>query len=151
MKIDVLGLGNQEAYSEQYPNITLPPTNLRQVFATNTGWVIENDVCRHIDNINPSIDLITDVSQYIRTPEKLADERIIDLQGEYFLGEQRNLKDWAERTNSSTIVRIKPLKANSAGNILFADYQPHNPNMFSFHDPSDDIPAGPEIGYSVIG
>ncbi|KAF4473520.1 hypothetical protein FAGAP_13034 [Fusarium agapanthi] len=119
--------------------------------ATNAGWVIESDVCRHIDDIDPSVDLMTDVAQYIRAPEKLTDERIIDLQGEYFLGEKRNLEGWAERSDSSTIVRIKPLKANSAGNILFADYQPHNPNVFSFHDPLDGIPAGTEIGYSVIG
>ncbi|KAF5608639.1 uncharacterized protein FSUBG_4567 [Fusarium subglutinans] len=119
--------------------------------ATNAGWVIESDVCRHIDDMDPSVDLMTDVSQYIRAPEKLTDERIIDLQGEYFLGEKRNLEGWAERSDSSTIVRVKPLKANSAGNILFADYQPHNPNVFSFHDPLDNIPAGAEIGYSVIG
>ncbi|CZR48173.1 uncharacterized protein FPRO_12783 [Fusarium proliferatum ET1] len=238
MKIDILGLGNQEAYSEQCPSVTLLPTNLfdysklrlrkqtvqadlqdhadfdsarvtaanprlydlttsqprphvsgisiswtlPQMYrwesasekqdefkaaatppnrwmvarvtrnaATNAGWVIESDVCRHIDDIDPSVDLMTDVSQYIREPKDLADERIIDLQGEYFLGEKRNLEGWVERSDSSDIVRVKPLKANSAGNILFADYQPHNPNVFSFHDPLDDIPAGTEIGYSVIG
>ncbi|RBR15961.1 hypothetical protein FVER53590_11077 [Fusarium verticillioides] len=101
--------------------------------------------------MGPSVNLMTDVSQYIRAPEKPTDERIIDLQGEYFLGEQRNLEDWAQRSDFSTVVRVKPLKANSAGNILFADYQPHNPNVFSFHDPLNDIPAGTEIGYSVIG
>ncbi|KAG9497246.1 hypothetical protein J7337_012040 [Fusarium musae] len=94
---------------------------------------------------------MTDVSQYIRAPEKPTDERIIDLQGGYFLGEQRNLEDWAQRSDFPTVVRVKPLKANSAGNILFADYQPHDPNVFSFHDPLNDIPAGTEIGYSVIG
>ncbi|KAF5692008.1 cell surface receptor IPT TIG domain-containing protein [Fusarium circinatum] len=238
MKIDLLGLGNQEAYSAQCPDVTLLPTNLfdysklrlrkqtvqadlqdhadfdsarvttvnprlydlttsqprphvsgisiswtlPQLYrwesksdkqdefstaatppnrwmvarvtrnaATNAGWVIESDVCRHIDDMEPSVDLMTDVSQYIRAPEKLTDERIIDLQGEYFLGEQRNLEGWAERSDSSTVIRVKPLKANSAGNILFADYQPHNPNVFSFHDPLGGIPAGTEIGYSVIG
>ncbi|KAK6505089.1 hypothetical protein TWF481_007011 [Arthrobotrys musiformis] len=117
---------------------------------TIAGWVIESDVYRHIDTLDPQVDLMTDVSQYIREPKDLREERAVDRQGEYFLGRQLPLKNWKEDTDSN-LLHVKPLMANSAGNILFADYQPHNPNVFSFRDPLNGVPAGAQVGYSVIG
>jgi hypothetical protein len=81
------------------------------------GRVIESDFCLHFDDMDPFVDPMTDVSQYIGAPKKLADDRIIDLQGECFSGEQRNLEGWVERTDDSNIVRVKPPKATVRASI----------------------------------
>ncbi|OJJ42376.1 hypothetical protein ASPZODRAFT_20494 [Penicilliopsis zonata CBS 506.65] len=118
--------------------------------ATNAGWVIESDVCRHIDTVDASVDLLTEAALCMAPTTGGAPSTVsLEGQGEYFLGAQRPLENWVEE--AAETVRIKPLTANGAGNVLFADYQPHNPNVFSFRDPLDGVPPGTQIGYSVVG
>lgn len=122
-----------------------PETNIPAVEA----WVIESDRLRRIGELHEDIDLQTDVSPFMDvnvksldadghekggTPSSgtgggIGDVSISD-QAEIFIGSKTPLSEWKEDSNAK---RVK-LHVLASSNPLFADYQPHNGNVFSMLD-----------------
>jgi hypothetical protein len=61
----------------------------------------------------------------------------VEQQAEVFIGNKTDATKWTEDDPRSQLVlkkRIKPLSLLNSSNQLFADYQPHNSNVFSMLD-----------------
>lgn len=94
------------------------------------GWVIESDRRRSINDLGPEIDLQVDVSPFIKPGTDVN----IPEQAEVFIGLKEDADKWTEKgDNTQGVDRVKLSLLNS-GNNLFADYQPHNSNVFSMLD-----------------
>lgn len=113
------------------------------------AWVIESDRLRRIDELHEDIDLQTDVSPFMdvniqsldvdghkreKSPESGRGSGIgnvsISDQAEIFIGCKTPLSEWNEDGQAK---RVK-LHVLASSNPLFADYQPHNGNVFSMLD-----------------
>jgi hypothetical protein len=129
-----------------------------------TGWVVESSHLRNIDQLERDIDLQTDVSPYI-TPKaernvengNEVDNIEIGKQAEMFLGSKWPADSWTEDGTALKHEHVN-LDLSSSSNQLFADYQPHNSNVFSIID-TLQYQDGPtvrrinsaDISYYVIG
>lgn len=91
------------------------------------AWVVESDRRRDIKTLPLEVDLQTDVSPFVFPTRQVN----IEQQAEIFIGYRCPAKDWEEK--GDTVPRV-PLSVLNGGNILFADYQPHNSNVFSIVD-----------------
>lgn len=91
------------------------------------AWIVESDRRRDIKEIPFNLDLQTDVSPYIYPTRQVN----IDQQAEVFIGQKFTAGEWREQGDA--VPRV-PLSLLNGGNILFADYQPHNSNVFSIVD-----------------
>lgn len=92
------------------------------------AWVIESDRRRSIDNLDYDVDLQVDVSPFV-FPSDIIN---IEQQAEVFIGLKQDAKDWTEDVDKK-YDRV-PLSLLNSANHLFADYQPHNSNVFSMVD-----------------
>ncbi|KAK7413169.1 hypothetical protein QQX98_007948 [Neonectria punicea] len=96
------------------------------------AWVVESDVRRSIDDLDETVDVQTDVSPYI-APQSTVDGSVdVDMQtqAEVFIGQRFQAETWYESTERH---RAR-LNLFNSSNQLFADYQPHNGNVFSMLD-----------------
>lgn len=94
------------------------------------AWVVESDRRRGVDDLGPEVDLQVDVSPFVHaTPGKEVD---IEQQAEVFIGYKKAADEWEE--DPSPLVGRVSLSLLSSSNQLFADYQPHNSNVFSIVD-----------------
>lgn len=93
------------------------------------AWVIESDKPNDINNLGAEVDLEVDVSPFIRTGGP-GDVNIAQ-QAEVFIGGKTVAKDWKEDEKAD---ERQPLTVLTSSNPLFADYQPHNSNVFSMLD-----------------
>ncbi|OCL06350.1 hypothetical protein AOQ84DRAFT_432639 [Glonium stellatum] len=106
------------------------------------AWVVESDRVRRIDELNSDVDLQNDVSPFMDINLKSLDEggnpvqnsgegsvSITD-QAEVFIGMKFPAATWSEDKEAA---RVK-LHLLASSNQLFADYQPHNGNVFSILD-----------------
>ncbi|KAF8443357.1 hypothetical protein BGX38DRAFT_761779 [Terfezia claveryi] len=89
------------------------------------AWVVESDRLRDINDLGLDVDLQTEVSPYVAPTGNIT----IDRQAEVFIGEKFDSEIWEE----SEADRV-PVSLLTGGNMLFADYQPHNSNVFSIID-----------------
>lgn len=89
------------------------------------GWIVESDRLHDIDDLGSKVDLQVDVSPYVVGTEN------INTQAEVFIGWKEDALGWTEKLD---IPRVRPLNVLSSSNPLFADYQPHNSNVFSMVD-----------------
>ncbi|PON24143.1 hypothetical protein TGAM01_v206831 [Trichoderma gamsii] len=96
------------------------------------AWVVESDVCRSIDDLDESVDVQTDVSPYIAPESGLGGSVDVDMQAqsEVFIGQRFPAETWCEKNDTK---RVR-LNLFNSSNQLFADYQPHNGNVFSMLD-----------------
>ena len=92
------------------------------------AWVVESDRRYEIQNLGPEVDLQTDVSPFVEVTH--GTEVNIGEQAEIFIGRKTLAEDWVEDPNAPRV----SLSLLNGGNILFADYQPHNTNVFSIID-----------------
>jgi len=105
-------------------NCTLPAVD---------AWILESDALRMIDDTDlTDADLQVDVSPFISSTRANAnhpDQTRIDEQAEVFIGRRTPAAVWTE-TNPTAV----DLSLLNSSNNLFADYQPHNSNVFSMID-----------------
>ncbi|KAF7545328.1 hypothetical protein G7Z17_g9254 [Cylindrodendrum hubeiense] len=95
------------------------------------AWIVESDVRRSIDDLDETVDVQTDVSPYI-APQSTTDGSVdVDMktQAEVFIGQRFPAETWSETERD----RVR-LNLFNSSNQLFADYQPHNGNVFSMLD-----------------
>ena len=98
------------------------------------SWIVESDRLRNInDSDMQSVDLEVDVSP--STNPLLFDPKngtVVEGQAEAFIGKSTPTASWTEAAASSG--QHINLSVMTSSNPLFADYQPHNSNVFSFVD-----------------
>ncbi|MCJ1434525.1 hypothetical protein MMC27_003894 [Xylographa pallens] len=95
------------------------------------AWILESDTLQMIDDLN-GFDLQVDVSPFISSTTANAthpDQTSIAEQAEVFIGKRRPAAGWTD-TNPTAV----SLSLLNSSNHLFADYQPHNSNVFSIID-----------------
>ncbi|CAO2658401.1 Nn.00g061240.m01.CDS01 [Neocucurbitaria sp. VM-36] len=124
------------------------------------AWVIESDRRWSLDELGPDVDLQVDVSPFIFA-EKKNDEYKADIsqQAEIFIGLKQDAGSWPDDQSGVNKPRVSLNLLNSS-NHLFADYQPHNGNVFSmlddfsYVDPIDKAQKRLEradVSYYVLG
>ncbi|KAG8355742.1 hypothetical protein FVEN_g6432 [Fusarium venenatum] len=118
-----------------------------------SGWVIESDRRWELKNLGMEVDLQTDVSPFIAAGDegnKDEDKKdnTVSKQAEVFIGSKTPLESWVEQYQPKSDKTIPGGTADdksqakflphfsllTSSNQLFADYQPHNPNVFSMCD-----------------
>ncbi|KAH6662061.1 hypothetical protein B0J14DRAFT_611156 [Halenospora varia] len=101
------------------------------------AWVIESDRQWNLDSDKEMLgkDLQVDVSPFV-APSRENDRSSVAQQAEVFIGNKTDATIWVEDdTNSKNPPsRIDSLSLLTSSNHLFADYQPHNTNVFSMVD-----------------
>lgn len=95
------------------------------VFPEVEAWVVESDRLQDLNDLGPDVDLQVDVSPFVSPGVKID----IGRQAEVFIGYKEDAQTWSE----SDVPRV-PLSLLNSSNHLFADYQPHNSNVFSIVD-----------------
>ncbi|KAE8366561.1 hypothetical protein BDV27DRAFT_155836 [Aspergillus caelatus] len=111
------------------------PTNAN--YKPVTAWMVESDWMRTIDEFNDTNDDLWDieasVSPYLKTGGLDPNEgSTLNQQAEVFIGGREKAADW-DAAVSAERKRVDLGILNSS-NQLFADYQPHNTNVFSTID-----------------
>ena len=113
---------------------------------TFRAWVLDGDRLQLLDSIplnwpdGQKVDLQTDVSPFVQSlpTSKNTD---IEQQAEVFVGRKTDIDDWLEDPNASSV----PISLLNSSNDLFADYQPHNSNVFSMIDPMTFADTGGKV------
>jgi len=95
-----------------------------------SGWVIESDRVWRIDDIDDRADLEIDVSPFVQSGDPNEDDAIRK-QAEVFIGRKTDAVKWAQESASGNHLKLTVM---SSSNPLFADYTPHNANVFSICD-----------------
>lgn len=139
-----------------------PPGALPEVDA----WVIESDRRQALDDIpaTPEVDLQVDFSPYIVGGDAQSlDHDAMKAQAEVFIGYKEKASSWTEKENPDIPADRQPgrvdLNLLNSSNQLFADYQPHNSNVFSMIDTLSYLDQGgnrkvavsANVSYSVLG
>ncbi|EGX44202.1 hypothetical protein AOL_s00210g74 [Orbilia oligospora ATCC 24927] len=99
------------------------------------AWIIESNRLRTLDHLSNDVDLQVDVSPFISTTEGDVD---IEKQAEVFIGYKESAATWNEKSGGPLVPNgpqwLDNLSLLNSSNQLFADYQPHNSNVFSMVD-----------------
>ncbi|KAK0667212.1 hypothetical protein QBC41DRAFT_279504 [Cercophora samala] len=116
------------------PN-TFTPSNA--VIPSTEAWIVQSDRRYRIDELGQHVDLQTDVSPFMdvrngQETDPLGNVSITD-QAEIFIGSKTRVSEWKESDDGSGDNSVK-LHILASSNPLFADYQPHNSNVFSILD-----------------
>jgi hypothetical protein len=124
------------------------------------AWVIESDRRWSLDDLGPEIDLQVDVSPFIFAEKRNGGYKAdISQQAEIFIGLKQDAGTWPDDQSGVNKPRVALNLLNSS-NHLFADYQPHNGNVFSmlddfsYVDPTDKTRKRLEradVSYYVLG
>ena len=140
-----------------------PPNALPEIDA----WVVESNRQTCLDSIplTDDVDIQVDYAPYVAgtsDPQQLSEDEIA-AQAEVFIGYKEGAKRWKETEKDPAVpgapVRVELNLLNSA-NQIFADYQPHNGNVFSIIDTlqyqtSKDAPIQvvhtASLSYYVVG
>ncbi|KAI1812466.1 hypothetical protein GGS20DRAFT_587464 [Poronia punctata] len=152
------------------------PAEAAKALKPVTGWIVESDRCRTLDgprrngelidkeNVLPiDLDLQVDVSPFVSPPDDVGNGNVLDKQAEVFIGDKIDATTWQEsvpaKKGEDPKKRVN-LQLMGSSNELFADFQPHCPNVFSIVDnfsyqTEDDsgMKYATEVSasYSVIG
>jgi hypothetical protein len=94
------------------------------------GWVVESDRVWRIDEIDDRADLELDVSPFIESGNP-DDDDAVQKQAEVFIGMKTDAIKWAHERPSGNHLKLTIM---SSSNPVFADYTPHNANVFSICD-----------------
>ncbi|KAG7126732.1 Inositol-1 like protein [Verticillium longisporum] len=141
---------------------SIMPPEARGSVKEFTAWVVESDRLRTLEELGPEEDLQVDVSPFISAADggvSVAD------QAEVFIGKKEPIESWSEpldapppppppsKKKKPQFIENFSLLASS--NQLFADYQPHNSNVFSIVDnfeyTKDNFLVAAKASYYVIG
>ncbi|PLN77507.1 hypothetical protein BDW42DRAFT_202579 [Aspergillus taichungensis] len=93
------------------------------------AWVIDSDHLWLLDELDERVDLQVDVSPFILGDR--GEDVNVEKQAEVFIGRKVPLEKWTENTDDTKRAGISILRSS---NQLFADFQLHNSNVFSFLD-----------------
>lgn len=123
------------------------------------AWLVESDRCRNITDLGDEVDIEVDVSPFVN-PGKGLDEQAecvpprgvtthVKVPAELiscrvFIGGKRVLSEGRLKAPQSAV--YIPFSVLHSSNHLFADYQPHNSNVFSLLDTfsyTDSTPGQP--------
>ena len=100
-----------------------------------SGWIIESDRLRQVDEFPLDADLETEASPYVSyVPGYENQDGSLDYQARVLIGAKFPLASWTEQGIS--VPRI-PLTVMNSSNFCFADNTVHNPNVFSMIDNLD--------------
>ena len=95
-----------------------------------TAFVVESNKLRNIQAFDRDVDIEVECSPYIVGTGALDS---LDGQAEVFIGNKAPIEGWVE-TQTTQPKNFVPLNIVGASNSLFADYTPHNANVFSLLD-----------------
>lgn len=103
------------------------------------AWVVESNRYTTLDNIGTDKDIQVEYAPYILAGKTAADmdKDAIKTQAEVFIGYKENASTWVESEVPHplpTDPQRVDLNLVNSSNPLFADYQPHNGNVFSIVD-----------------
>jgi hypothetical protein len=100
------------------------------------AFVVESDRLKRIDQIGPQEDVETDYSPFINPADLVpTGKRIIDGPAEWFIGSKTSLADWVKwKQSGEPALYSSQFTPLTSSNPLFADYMPHNTNVFSIID-----------------
>ncbi|KAK3338679.1 hypothetical protein B0T25DRAFT_599356 [Lasiosphaeria hispida] len=100
------------------------------------GWVLDSDRLSLLEDIplmtpdgTREVDLQTDFSPFVKA-ERENSTSSIQQQAEVFVGYKTAVESWSEDLSRPAV----PMSLLNSSNRLFADYQPHNSNVFSMID-----------------
>ncbi|KAK3939530.1 hypothetical protein QBC46DRAFT_437333 [Diplogelasinospora grovesii] len=100
------------------------------------GWVVESNRIRNITEFGDEVDIEMECAPFVSGDSAAS----LEAQAEIFIGAKTNVVSdkqhpdgWHEQRQSSPSSFV-PLNVAGASNPLFADYTPHNPNVFSIVD-----------------
>jgi hypothetical protein len=100
------------------------------------GWVLDSDRLSILEDIplmtpdgTREVDLQTDFSPFVKAERENAMSNI-EQQAEIFVGYKTPVESWGEDLDRPSV----PVSLLNSSNHLFADYQPHNNNVFSTID-----------------
>ncbi|KAI1426136.1 hypothetical protein F5Y12DRAFT_310104 [Xylaria sp. FL1777] len=112
---------------------SIQPEEAKPAFANREyeAWVLESDYLWSLDDIPLDLDLQTDLAPFV-TGHAGSDINI-DEQAEVFIGRKTPLAEWTPDDPNST-AQPPSISLLRSGNQLFADFQMHNSNVFSFLD-----------------
>lgn len=96
-----------------------------------TAWVIESNRLRNIQTFDRDVDIELECAPFVKGESKLDS---LDGQAEIFIGRRFELETWKEEFSPQTAGNYVPLNVVGAANPFFADYVPHNSNVFSMLD-----------------
>lgn len=110
------------------------PETARTAVGEFKAWIIESDRLDNIDKISTDVDIEVEYAPYVT-----GDGTSLAGQAENFIGLRLDAIDskgelWKDVED--TVARV-PLSVLNSSNPLFADYTPHNANVFSMLDPFD--------------
>jgi hypothetical protein len=116
--------------------------------------VIESDRVYHLEDLPLGTDLQVEVSPFVKAVRSNNTSQVTQ-QAEIFIGHKKWYSKWTEV--GDTVERTS-LSVLNASNHLFADYQPHNSNVFSivddfcYHDDNGTHKlSGANASYYVLG
>jgi hypothetical protein len=114
-----------------------------------TAWVIESNRVRNIEDIPGDIEL--DCAPFIRGSNASGS---LDAQAELFIGRRTEVSQlppgWINQPRVSPDQYV-PLNVVGAANPLFADYAPHNANVFSVFDNFNTAITSATVSYYAVG
>lgn len=125
---------------------TIRPVKAQSKVPEFASWVIESDRQWELKDLGVEVDLQTDVSPFIAAGGN--DEKTVSKQAEVFIGKKTPLQGWnelykPEKPKPSPSAKpgddkgpqfLPHFSLLSSSNQMFADYQPHNSNVFSMCD-----------------
>ncbi|KAH8797905.1 hypothetical protein F5884DRAFT_687621 [Xylogone sp. PMI_703] len=122
---------------------TISPSNAASTVPGDGGitefdaWVIESDRLRNINDDDfqkADFDIEVDTTPFV-SPAGAGGrgDRVVDGQAEIFIGKKTNAVAW-KVAEADAAACVQPLTVLTSSNPLFADYQPHNSNVFSMVD-----------------
>ncbi|KAF5705177.1 hypothetical protein FMUND_12200 [Fusarium mundagurra] len=117
---------------------TIQPAAARERVKSFTAWVVESNRLRKLDDLGADVDLQVDVSPFISAAD--GKDTSVAAQAEVFIGIKTLVGDWEEKEKEedqedpNAPKFLKNFGLFSSSNQLFADYQPHNSNVFSMVD-----------------
>lgn len=132
---------------------TIEPAEAADQVPEVDAWVIESDCARDlVKDLTESDDMQVDVSPFIAAQEG---NTSIEKQAEIFIGKKVRLDEWKKDGPGVKPPRV-PINLLNSSNPVFADYQPHNSNVFSMVDPLEYGSGSHKllkatVSYCVIG
>lgn len=139
---------------------SLQPADLRaRALANGSGgiyrtWVVESDRIVDLDALDADADMETQMAPYL-TDLSADDSETLNRQATCFIGHKEPASGWSEptsmSTNTSSHVKLSLLQSSDP---LFADYTPHNANVWSITDDFldlGDVVEHASASYNVIG
>jgi len=93
------------------------------------AWVVESNRVRNITEFGPDVDIELECAPFV-VGDASAN---LDAQAEIFIGAKKRLDDFTEQRPAQSAAFV-PLNVAGAANPMFADFTPHNSNVFSVLD-----------------